>query len=70
VSEPAAFLAEACADSELRREVESLIARAESAPSFLERPVGTDISLIGRQLGAYRLGAELAPLGPHSKALR
>ena len=56
MSERAAFLAEACADDpELQREVESLVARAESAPSFLEHPVGAAAPLVGRQLGAYRL---------------
>lgn len=54
----AAFLAEACADDEeLRREAESLLAASDSASSFLEHPVGTGASLIGRQLGAYRLEA-------------
>ena len=58
VAERAAFLAAACGgDEALHREVESLRAGAESAPSFLETPlVGpASASLVGRQLGAYRL---------------
>ena len=53
-AERAAFLAEACADDAgLRREVESLIAHAES--SFLEKPVPATPSPVGQQLGAYRI---------------
>ena len=63
-SERAAFLAEACADDEeLRREVESMLAGAESTPAFLERPIGLDGSLVGRQLGAYRLEARIGAGG-------
>jgi serine/threonine-protein kinase len=63
-SERTAFLAEACADDEeMRREVESLLASAESTPSFLERPIGVDASLAGRQLGAYRLEARIGAGG-------
>lgn len=48
-SERAALLAEACADDEdLRREVESLIAGAESAPAFLETPVSVEALLKAR----------------------
>jgi len=58
-SERLAFLAEACADdAELRHEVESLIASAES--SFLETPVNATASPVGQQLGAYRI---LQPIG-------
>jgi eukaryotic-like serine/threonine-protein kinase len=56
-SERAAFLADACADDELRREAESLLASPESSAAFLERPIGGSASLVGRQLGAYRLEA-------------
>ncbi len=63
-SERAAFLAQACADDEeMRHEVESLLARDESTPSFLERPIGVDAALVGRQLGAYRLEARIGSGG-------
>ena len=58
VAERSAFLAEACGnDAALRGEVESLVARAASAASFLETPAagGAPVSLVGRQLGAYRI---------------
>ncbi len=58
-----AFLDEACGDdTELRRQVEVLIAKDEQAGSFLERPVLADagVSLVGRQYGPYRI---LSPLG-------
>ncbi|HSC30050.1 MAG TPA: protein kinase, partial [Vicinamibacterales bacterium] len=65
--ERGAFLAEACGDdAALRAEVESLIAGAESAPSFLESPVAavsSPSSLIGRQLGAYRIDSVLGAGG-------
>ena len=58
-SERVAFLTQACADdAELRREVESLIARAES--SFLETPIVAAASPVGQQLGAYRI---VQPIG-------
>ena len=64
------FLAEACGgDEALRAEVFSLIAHAGSAQSFLETPVRgaipfpSDISLVGRQLGAYRIGASIGAGG-------
>ena len=63
--ERAAFLAEACADdTALRAEVESLLAGAESS-SFLEMPIGgtADPSLVGRQLGAYRIETPLGAGG-------
>ncbi len=59
-----AFLDEACGeDSELRRQVEMLVSKDEHAGSFLEKPVledvtvapGTRDSLVGRQLGPYRI---------------
>jgi tetratricopeptide (TPR) repeat protein/predicted Ser/Thr protein kinase len=54
-SERAAFLVGACGDDEaLRREAESLVAGADSAGAFLETPAA-GVSLVGRQLGAYRL---------------
>ncbi len=55
-------------DTGLRRHVELLVSRAEHAGSFLEAPVMEDItvtlsgdgSLVGRQIGPYRV---LSPLG-------
>jgi eukaryotic-like serine/threonine-protein kinase len=48
----AAFLDQACAgDAELRREIESLLARAEDASSFLETPA---LELAGRAMAAHR----------------
>jgi Tol biopolymer transport system component len=48
----AAFLDQACAgDAELRREVESLLARASDASSFLETPA---LELAGRAIAAQR----------------
>jgi hypothetical protein len=65
--ERAAFLAEACGgDAELRAEVESLVAPAESSPSFLETPavgVAAAASLVGRQLGPFRIDAPLGAGG-------
>ena len=45
----------------MHAEVESLIARAESSPSFLETPaIGkVSVSLVGRQLGAYRIESSI-----------
>jgi tetratricopeptide (TPR) repeat protein len=53
------FLAEACRDDDtLRAEVESLLRNADSAEQFLESPVQDPTeSLVGRQLGAYRIEA-------------
>ena len=62
-----AFLADACGgDASLRAEVDSLIAGAESTPSFLETPAGRRISpssLVGRQLGAYRIDGSIGAGG-------
>ncbi|HYN06179.1 MAG TPA: protein kinase [Vicinamibacterales bacterium] len=60
-----AFLAEVCGDDEsLRAEVAALLAGAESAPSFLETPIGASLpSLVGRQLGAYRIDASIGAGG-------
>ena len=58
VAERNAFLAAACGDDDgLRHDVLSLLAGAESAPAFLEKPIvaTAPVSLAGRQLGAYRL---------------
>jgi serine/threonine protein kinase len=58
------FLDEACGqDTNLRRQVETLISNAELAGTFLETPVFADagasarerVSLVGRQLGPYRV---------------
>ena len=65
-SQRAAFLEQACGEDEaLRREVESLLAREEQAGSFLESPAlevaaeamaeNQKESLIGRQVGPYRI---------------
>ena len=61
LSERAAFLTEACGDdTELRSEVESLLAGGDSGQSFMETPVvGSTASLLGRQLGAYRIDAPI-----------
>ncbi len=64
--ERAAYLKEACADdSDLRREVESLLAQAKTADSFLESPAFEATaktfhapqgqSFIGRQMGPYQV---------------
>src|SRR5260370_38637648 len=69
-NERAAFLDQACAgDEELRREVESLLRAHEQAGSFIEElPPEADEeilqehqseSLIGKQLGSYRIEALL-----------
>lgn len=62
----AAYLKEACAgDSDLRREVESLLAQEKTADPFLETPAleaaarmfseDSSQSLIGRQMGSYQI---------------
>jgi hypothetical protein len=59
------FLAEACADIEIRREVESLLAHRDQGPSFVER-AGVNVAaeiidrdhtepLIGRTIGHYQV---------------
>ena len=68
-SQRASFLKEACGgDEELRREVESLLARKDQAENFIEvpaleaaakglaegRPPGQPQSLVGRQIGSYK----------------
>jgi Tol biopolymer transport system component len=64
-----AFLDGACGgDTDLRRQVELLLSQAEQAESFLEIPAVEDLtvtattvgSLLGRQLGPYRI---VSPLG-------
>src|SRR6185436_14078620 len=66
-SERAAFIAEACGDDEsLRKEATSLIEDGGATASFLETPVGdvaSAASLIGRQLGAYRIDAAIGAGG-------
>jgi len=63
-----AFLAEACAgDTELRHEIESLLAHTSSAQAFVERdavpasaqfiPIADGSTLRGRTLGAYKIEA-------------
>jgi len=58
-----AFLDAACdGDITLRREVESLLAQASRADSFLEEPAAAP-SLIGRSLGPYRIVASIGAGG-------
>src|SRR5262245_42742747 len=63
------FLADACADEEIRREVESLLAHRASGLTFLERR-GVDVAaeivtqnppepLIGRTIGRYHVASLL-----------
>ena len=55
-----AYLADACdTDRALRLEVESLLASHSLAHDFLEAPAGTPVSLVGRRLGGYSVGALL-----------
>lgn len=71
--ERAAFLAEACGDdAALRAEVASLLVSAESSPSFLEAPIGgaSVPSLVGRQLGAYRLDTVIGAGGGMGEVYR
>jgi serine/threonine protein kinase len=61
------FLMDACADEDIRREIESLLQHRENPASFLERPaldVAADLitrdqpgTLLGRSLGPYELRA-------------
>ncbi|HXF41920.1 MAG TPA: protein kinase [Blastocatellia bacterium] len=73
-AERAGFLDHACkSDPSLRREVESLIDSAENAGSFIEDPVFKEAaelvanseteSLVGRQLGPYKMTAVLGSGG-------
>ena len=66
VSDRAAFVAAACGDDHaLRREVETLLAHAANADRFLTTPLGAvaarvladerHASLVGRQIGAYKV---------------
>jgi len=59
-----AFLIDVCgADTELRQEVEALLSKDERAGSLLERSITSDVtvtltggeSLVGRQVGTYRI---------------
>ena len=73
VTERSAFVATACGgDSDLRREVEALLAHAESAERFLGEPVpalaaralaGDTIDLIGRRIGEYEIVSRLGAGG-------
>ena len=66
VRERAAFVAAACGhDEALRREVEALLAHAQTAERFLEAPIGEvaahvladehGASLVGRQIGSHKI---------------
>jgi serine/threonine protein kinase len=66
------FLDGACGgDTDLRRQVESLLERGEQARSFLEKPALQDEttsltaagSLVGRQFGPYRIVSQLGAGG-------
>jgi serine/threonine protein kinase/tetratricopeptide (TPR) repeat protein len=69
----AALLDEACADEELRKEIESLISFHQQAESFLEAPVFEAAarlffedraeSLTGLAIGPYKIGAQLGAGG-------
>jgi Tol biopolymer transport system component len=74
VPDRAAFVREACGDDDvLQREVESLLALDGSAQNFLNTPAAAaatrlmadvhHVSLIGRQLGAYRVDSWLGAGG-------
>jgi serine/threonine-protein kinase len=73
VPDRAAFVREACAgDEALQHEVESLLALDDSAQRFLATPAAAavtfmpylqDVSLIGRQLGSYRVDSLLGAGG-------
>src|SRR5262245_56026766 len=70
-AECAAFLADACrGDTDLRREVESLLAQEPRADGFMSTPAVVVVglssdgtSLIGRQLGPYAITARLGAGG-------
>jgi eukaryotic-like serine/threonine-protein kinase len=51
----AAFLAEACQDSDLRREVESLLSFDGSGDSILERPAWDKSFRVGERIGPYEI---------------
>jgi eukaryotic-like serine/threonine-protein kinase len=72
-AERRAFIEECCADDELREEVEALLASADEAESFIESPALTRVaslvteekmpSLIGQQIGAYKIEREIGKGG-------
>ena len=62
VAERAGFLAEACGDdAALRREVESLLAQAGAASSFLETPVLAAAAQLVGTAGALAVGQQIGP---------
>jgi serine/threonine protein kinase/Tol biopolymer transport system component len=74
VAERAAFIAAACGDdSALRREVETLLAHAQTAEGFLVAPMGAvaaqvlaetgGTALVGRQIGSYTIQSRLGSGG-------
>ena len=74
VGERSAFVAAACGDDKaLQKDVEALLARAHTAQHFLSSPVGAvaasllaaerGASLVGRQIGSYRIVALLGAGG-------
>src|ERR1700712_4809574 len=73
-SERSAFLTTACGgDHVLRREVEALLAHAQSAEGFLEAPIGAvaqqilgsadGAGLVGRRIGIYEIRSRLGAGG-------
>ena len=74
-SDRGAFLREACAgDEALRREVESLLRYEDAGDRFLERPAveevarlmsdpESNVDLVGRRLGVYRIEARIGAGG-------
>jgi serine/threonine protein kinase len=63
----AAFLTESCANADIRREIEALLAQRDDVPSFLEQPglnVAADMiprhepgTLVGRRIEHYEVRA-------------
>jgi eukaryotic-like serine/threonine-protein kinase len=67
------FIEERCADTELREEVEALLASSDEAESFIESPALTRVShlateeklpsYIGKQIGSYKIEREIGKGG-------
>jgi eukaryotic-like serine/threonine-protein kinase len=71
VSERSFYVAEACRDNtDIRSQVERMLASHERAPQFLETPVAVSLadvasplSLDGTQIGPYQLGTRIGAGG-------